>query len=94
MQYHWNSGAARYATIGLELALSALFGLFVGRWLDRRWGTDWISMVGLGLGVAAGYRSLWLTMKKANRELAETEKAEALARKKYLDGPPSPRNQS
>jgi F0F1-type ATP synthase assembly protein I len=42
--------------MGLELALSALAGFFIGRWLDEQWGTaPWLLISGLAVGTAGGF---------------------------------------
>ena len=88
MQQYWK-GYAAYWTIGLEFALSVLFGLGVGWWLDKKLGTVWITWVGLGFGIAAAYRSLYRALKRANREARQAEQLEIERRKKYHeeDGP-------
>ena len=82
VQQYWK-GYAAYWTIGLELVLSVLFGLGVGWWLDKKLGTAWISWVGLGFGIAAGYRSLYRALKRANREARRAEQLEIERREKY-----------
>jgi F0F1-type ATP synthase assembly protein I len=45
----------KYLGIGLEMAIGALLGYFVGRWLDNRYGwSPWGVMIGSMTGVAAG----------------------------------------
>jgi ATP synthase protein I len=57
----------RVASVGIELALSTVIGLLGGRWLDGKLGTDpWLMLLGLLLGVAAGFRSLIRTARRAN----------------------------
>jgi ATP synthase protein I len=59
----------RLASVGIELSISTVIGLLGGRWLDGKLGTDpWLMIVGLVLGVTAGFRSLIRTAQKANRE--------------------------
>ncbi len=83
MQQHWK-GLGTYGTIGLEFALSVFVGLFGGQWLDGKLGTEpWLTLAGLVFGSAAGFRSLWRTVAKMNRE-AEKEEARAReARRRY-----------
>jgi ATP synthase protein I len=60
---------ARLASVGIELSISTVIGLLGGRWLDGKLGTEpWLMIVGLVLGVTAGFRSLIRTAQKANRE--------------------------
>ena len=85
MQQHWK-GVGRYSSVGLEFALSILFGLFVGRWLDHKLGTHgWLTLVGAGLGLAAGIRTLWRVAREAEREAEEQDRQERKARKDYDD---------
>jgi ATP synthase protein I len=61
--------AARLASVGIEFALSTVIGMLGGRWLDGKLGTEpWLMIVGLLLGVTAGFRSLIRTAQKANRD--------------------------
>jgi ATP synthase protein I len=62
------SSALRLASVGIELAISTVIGLLGGRWIDGKLGTEpWLMIVGLVLGVTAGFRSLFLAARKANR---------------------------
>lgn len=77
-------GIGKYSTVGLDLALSILVGLFAGRWLDRKLGTGhWLAMVGLGFGIAAGARFVWRALQSANREAEEQEREERRARNEF-----------
>jgi F0F1-type ATP synthase assembly protein I len=77
-------GIGRYSTVGLDLALSVLVGLFGGRWLDRKLGTShWLTMVGLGFGFATGARFVWRALQAANREAEEQEREERRARNEF-----------
>ncbi len=61
-----------YATVGLEILISVLFGFLIGRWIDGKLGTHpYVSVGGfvLGLGTAARF-----VMRAAKRMNAETEK--------------------
>jgi ATP synthase protein I len=60
---------ARLASVGIELSISTVIGALGGRWLDSKLGTEpWLMIVGLVIGVAAGFRSLIRTAQRANRE--------------------------
>lgn len=85
MYHHWKS-AGSYSTVGLELALSILFGLYVGKWADERFsGGGWYSTVGFCVGLIAGGRAVYRALQNANREAErEAEKAKE-AERKYLD---------
>jgi len=63
------SALGRYGSIGIELLASMALGYYLGRYLDRRLGTQCIALVGFLLGCAAGFRNLWRTAKKMQAEL-------------------------
>jgi len=58
---NWGS----YLSLGLEIAVGVALGVFVGRWLDRKYGWDsWGTMIGAMLGLAAG---MYLLIREAIR---------------------------
>lgn len=68
--------SARYASLGLELGISVLIGLFGGRWIDGRFDTaPWGMLIGMVLGLTAGVRSIYrtVTSAKAAGEAADRE---------------------
>jgi ATP synthase protein I len=70
-------GLGSYGTVGLELVLSILFGFWAGSWLDKRLGTHgWLTLIGFGFGVAAGFRSLYEAAKKMRRETEADDERE------------------
>jgi F0F1-type ATP synthase assembly protein I len=76
-----------YGTVGLELALSVLVGYLGGQWLDSKLGTSpWLTLAGFGFGVAAGFRSLFRALRRAQREFDRADREEAEARRKFHDG--------
>jgi ATP synthase protein I len=59
---------AYYSSIGLSVALSIFIGLGAGVYLDGRLGTHpWLTLICLGLGIAAGYRNIGLAIKKSRK---------------------------
>jgi ATP synthase protein I len=77
-------GVGRYGTVGLELVLSVIVGLFAGQFLDRRFHTTpWLMLLGLGYGIAAGVRGLYRAAQRATREADEFERREREERRKY-----------
>jgi len=59
---------AYFSTIGLSVALSIFIGLAIGVYLDRRWDTSpWLTLIFIGLGIAAGYKNLGLAIKKSRK---------------------------
>ena len=88
MQQDWK-GMSRYATVGLEFGLSLLVGLFAGRWLQAKLGTgNWLTFLGFGFGIAAGYRAIYRAAQAANRDAEREEAAERAERQRYHDEPP------
>ena len=83
MQQDWK-GLGSYGTVGLEFVLSIVAGSYGGWWLDRKLGiSPWLTLIGFGFGVAAGFRAVWRALERANREAEEQEQREREARKKY-----------
>jgi F0F1-type ATP synthase assembly protein I len=65
------------SSVGLELGLSVVLCILLGLWLDARLETKpWLMLAGLGLGLAAGFRSLMRNIRRADRA-AELEAREA-----------------
>jgi F0F1-type ATP synthase assembly protein I len=61
-------------SVGIELSVSVLIGLFFGRWLDGRIGTDpWMMTLFLCLGFTAGMRSIYRFVRQADRDAARSE---------------------
>jgi ATP synthase protein I len=59
---------AYYSSLGLQIALSIFIGLFLGVYLDRRFDSaPWLTLIGLGMGIVAGYRNIGLAIKKSRR---------------------------
>mgnify|MGYP001612696263 CR=1 FL=1 len=57
----------RFSTVGLELGLSVLIGLFVGQWLDGYFCTEpWLLLLFLGFGMVAGFRSVYRLLRDLN----------------------------
>jgi ATP synthase protein I len=59
---------AYYSSLGLQVALSIFIGLGAGVWLDRRWDTHpWLTLIGLAMGIAAGFRNIGLAIRKSRK---------------------------
>jgi hypothetical protein len=55
---------AKITTVALEMVLPAVAGHF----LDRRWGTNFLALIGLGLGMTVGmWHLLQMTQPKVRR---------------------------
>ncbi|MEA1997670.1 MAG: AtpZ/AtpI family protein [Gemmatimonadota bacterium] len=52
-----------YLGIGLEFAVGLLVFIFIGRYLDKLWGTEpWLLLTGCLLGFTAGFYGLIKTL--------------------------------
>jgi ATP synthase protein I len=60
---------AELSSIGMTLVLATVIGLVAGYYLDRWLGTSpWLILIGLGLGIAAGFVNLFRSVKRAERD--------------------------
>jgi F0F1-type ATP synthase assembly protein I len=50
--------AAQYSSLALVLPVCTVAGYGFGYWLDQRFGTTWLSIVFLILGIVAGFVAL------------------------------------
>ena len=56
---------ARVGAVGIEFALSVVVGMLGGLWLDKHFSTQPVlTLAGLFLGLIAGIRSLYQTVRK------------------------------
>jgi len=60
---------AYYSSIGFSVSLSIFIGLAIGVYFDRHVfnTTPWLTLIFLGLGIAAGFRNIGLAIKKSRR---------------------------
>ena len=84
-----SSNVGQYAGLGLQFAASILLFLYVGQWLDRRFGTAPVFLL-LGVFLGAGgsfysmYRKLMAAQEREERDRAERKARESQGR----DAPP------
>lgn len=66
--------AGQYAGLGIQMAISIIVFLYLGQWLDRRLGTRWFVVLGVLVGAAASFYSMYrkLTAAQAREEAART----------------------
>ncbi len=63
------------STVGLTMVFATVIGLFVGHWLDTKLDTaPWMTGVFLLLGIIAGFRNLFVYVKRSQEELDESSK--------------------
>jgi ATP synthase protein I len=59
---------AYYSGLGLSVAISIFIGLFLGVWLDNRFETTpTLTLICLGLGIAAGFKNLVMAAKRSRK---------------------------
>ncbi len=57
--------ASKIATVGIEMGLAVVLGLFGGRWIDGKLDTAPLFLfIGLFFGLATGFKRLWDVSKK------------------------------
>ncbi|MGH7314296.1 MAG: AtpZ/AtpI family protein [Candidatus Rokuibacteriota bacterium] len=67
----WKS-VGELASVGVALVLATVIGLGAGYYADRWLGTSpWLTLVGLGLGIVAGFVTLIRSVKSAERNLKD-----------------------
>jgi ATP synthase protein I len=61
------------STVGLTLVIATVIGLVGGYYADRLLGTSpWLLLLGLALGIAAGFVNLFRSVSRADRDLDDT----------------------
>jgi ATP synthase protein I len=56
------------SSVGIEMAVSVVIGLFGGQWIDRKLDTEPLFLlVGVLIGSAAAGKAVWRAVKKADR---------------------------
>jgi F0F1-type ATP synthase assembly protein I len=89
VQQYWK-GLGGAGTVGIEVVLSVVVGLFGGQWLDKKFDTaPWLTVVGLLYGLAAAGRAIYRALRQSKRELEELEKKESAERKSFDDENPN-----
>jgi len=73
----------RYSALGLEMAISVLIGGAIGYYLDKWLGTGpWLMVLWIGIGFAAGVRSLYRAALRSEKALEDNEKDEERPRER------------
>ncbi len=68
---------AQFAGVGLQFALTIVVFAFAGIWLDKRFGTSpWLVILGVFIGAAAGFFSIYRQLMAAQRRAEESRTAE------------------
>jgi ATP synthase protein I len=65
---------AELSTIGMTMVLATVIGLAGGYVLDGWLGTKpWLTLIGLGFGIAAGFVSFFRSVRTAERKLDDSK---------------------
>jgi ATP synthase protein I len=60
---------AELAQVGMTFVVATALGLGAGYWADRWLGSGpWLTLLGLGVGIAAGFVNLFRAVKAAERD--------------------------
>lgn len=64
----------KYSALGLEMAASVLISAAIGYYLDKWLGTaPWLMVLWIGIGFAAGVRSLYRAALRSGKDLDKEE---------------------
>jgi len=65
---------AELSSVGMTLVLATVIGLGAGYYADRWLGTKpWLTLIGLILGIVAGFVSFFRSVRKAQRGLDDSD---------------------
>ena len=68
---------ARVSSMGIAMVLATVMGLGAGWLVDKYFGTHpWGFFIGLGMGIAAGFRNLFILYKRSERSQERIDQAE------------------
>jgi ATP synthase protein I len=57
------------SSVGISMVAASVIGLFIGVYLDEWFGTKpWMTIIWLGIGIAAGFRNIYILTRRALRE--------------------------
>lgn len=67
--------AGSYLGVGLQFALSIVLFVYLGQWLDRRFGTEpWMLLIGLVLGAGGSFYGIYRKLMADLRREEERKK--------------------
>jgi ATP synthase protein I len=65
-------------SVGIEMAVAVVLGIFLGMWLDKKLGTTpWMMIIWLVVGFAAGLRAVFRHVAASDKLAAESEETES-----------------
>ena len=57
-----------HTSVGLEMGIAVILGLFFGRWLDGELGTEpWMMILFVIFGFAAGFKGIFRVLRESDR---------------------------
>ncbi len=58
-----------FSSLGFSISFSIFIGLAIGIYLDQKvfHTTPWLTLVGLGLGIAAGFKNIAMAIQKSRK---------------------------
>jgi len=59
--------AVTVGAVGLEMGFAVAIGYFIGAWLDGKFGTTYLGLLGLFVGVGAAGKALWDLARKLKK---------------------------
>lgn len=71
---NWNktlAQALKYSHIGFVIPAGAVGGWLVGAWLDRRYGTSWMTITCILIGIVAAFYDLIKTVMRMGKQDGE-----------------------
>lgn len=86
MGQQWKA-VGSYGTVGLEMVLSILVGLFIGQWLDSKLDTTpLLSILWFFFGLAAACKAVWRAWKDMQIVAAREEREQGNPAPLFVDG--------
>jgi ATP synthase protein I len=65
------------SSLGISMVASSFIGLFIGYYLDKWLGTSpWMTLIWLGIGIASGFRNIFILTRRALREQEQDQDQE------------------
>lgn len=78
-----DSSAGLYVSAALEFGIAIVVFALLGHWLDRRLGTQWLTILGVFVGAGGGFYALYRNVTAAQRR----DDAARAARRTGSSGP-------
>ena len=71
----------KFSSLGLEMGLAIIAGLWIGQWFDQYFKTaPWGQILWLAAGFGAAFKAIWRALKNLQKAQQEQEKNDNLKR--------------